>query len=265
MRAVGWGCRWAAMRRRAGGGRGRVPVVPAAARTALAAEGSALLLRVARASAGGPVVGLGGTARPLRPRLGRGAQPERLVRRCVWRRRRGDEPQWPRAGEKGQERSRSHLVLGPWVHGVPSATDGRAGDLDFGPVGRLRLRRAGARLSRPLRPRHCQSIREGARRALLRRWASTSGAMRPRGRPPRSRVEALYLGASGERSPGHLRTKPSADRDSWSAFRADPQHPVVDPHGSPGAHDYRALAARDDVLTFDTEPLTLDELDCRAT
>ena len=27
---------------------------------------------------------------------------------------------------RGQERSRSHLVLGPWVHGVPSATDGRA-------------------------------------------------------------------------------------------------------------------------------------------
>jgi hypothetical protein len=30
---------------------------------------------------------------------------------------------------------------------------------------------------------------------------------------------------------------------------------VEDPHDSPGAHDYRALSERDDVLTFETAPL----------
>jgi putative CocE/NonD family hydrolase len=29
--------------------------------------------------------------------------------------------------------ARTHLVLGPWVHGVPSPGKGRAGELDFGP------------------------------------------------------------------------------------------------------------------------------------
>ena len=33
----------------------------------------------------------------------------------------------------GQASERTHLVLGPWVHGVPSPTEARAGDLDFGP------------------------------------------------------------------------------------------------------------------------------------
>ena len=38
-----------------------------------------------------------------------------------------------RQARSGQGGARTHLVLGPWVHGVPSATDGRTGELDFGP------------------------------------------------------------------------------------------------------------------------------------
>jgi putative CocE/NonD family hydrolase len=40
-----------------------------------------------------------------------------------------------------------------------------------------------------------------------------------------------------------------------NAFTADPARPVADPHPTAGAHDYRALADRADVLTFDTAPL----------
>ncbi len=38
-----------------------------------------------------------------------------------------------RQARSGQGGARTHLVLGPWDHGAPSATDGRTGELDFGP------------------------------------------------------------------------------------------------------------------------------------
>jgi putative CocE/NonD family hydrolase len=44
-----------------------------------------------------------------------------------------------------------------------------------------------------------------------------------------------------------------------SVLLSDPLHPVVDPHAErSGAHDYRALASRADVLTFETPPLARD-------
>ena len=52
--------------------------------------------------------------------------------------------------------------------------------------------------------------------------------------------------------------KSLASSEASSAFVADPRQPVADPHDSPGAHDYRALAGRDDVLTFETLPLEDD-------
>ncbi len=45
---------------------------------------------------------------------------------------------------------------------------------------------------------------------------------------------------------------------SRSAFPADPGHPVMDPHDTPGPRDYSALASREDLLTFDTDPLPAD-------
>ena len=41
-------------------------------------------------------------------------------------------------------------------------------------------------------------------------------------------------------------------------LKSDPSHPVSDPYNAYGAHDYRALVGREDVLTFDSEPLPAD-------
>ncbi|MGH8166615.1 MAG: CocE/NonD family hydrolase, partial [Woeseiaceae bacterium] len=49
---------------------------------------------------------------------------------------------------------------------------------------------------------------------------------------------------------------PDAPRSS--TFVADPEDPVVDPYASFGPRDYRQLAERDDLLTFDSEPLAED-------
>jgi putative CocE/NonD family hydrolase len=43
-----------------------------------------------------------------------------------------------------------------------------------------------------------------------------------------------------------------------STFVSDPADPVTDPYPEYGPHDYRQLAERTDVLTFDTEPLPED-------
>ena len=57
---------------------------------------------------------------------------------------------------------------------------------------------------------------------------------------------------------GQLQPQASNSKSSHSELKSDPAHPVTDPYNSYGAHDYRALAGRDDVLTFDTEPIASD-------
>jgi uncharacterized protein len=47
-------------------------------------------------------------------------------------------------------------------------------------------------------------------------------------------------------------------RGSYNEFISDPAHPVTDPHTAYGAHDYRALAGRKDVLVYDSDPLQAD-------
>jgi uncharacterized protein len=45
----------------------------------------------------------------------------------------------------------------------------------------------------------------------------------------------------------------------FSEFVSDPANPVVNEYDSSGAHDYRKLAERSDVLTFDSAVLQADE------
>jgi putative CocE/NonD family hydrolase len=71
---------------------------------------------------------------------------------------------------------------------------------------------------------------------------------------PGTESVSLYL------APGRkLARTPPAGEIPPSRFVSDPEHPVVDPNGaSYGAHDYRVLASRKDVLVFETEPLPAD-------
>jgi hypothetical protein len=155
---------------------------------------------------------------------------------------------------KGQEQLRSHLVLGPWVHGAPSTMSSRAGELDFGAA-------AAIGYDELVLDFHDHYIRGIANRFAteppVRYFVMGANEWRDaRTWPsPAARVEALYLHGAGDAAPGRLRAAPAAGRDIRTVFTTDPKRPVPDPHNSPGAYDYRALAARDDVLTFDTEPL----------
>jgi uncharacterized protein len=45
---------------------------------------------------------------------------------------------------------------------------------------------------------------------------------------------------------------------SYNEFASDPAHPLTDPYTASGAHDYRSLAGRNDVLVYDSDPLMAD-------
>ncbi len=158
---------------------------------------------------------------------------------------------------KGETRSRSHLVLGPWVHGADSTMSSQAGELDFGP-------RAAIDYDALILDFHDHYLRGIANRFAteppVRYFVMGANEWREAGAwpPPAERLETLYLQPAGGGGTGGLVGAPDASGMSSSSFRADPKRPVADPFVEPGAHDYRALAARADVLTFETAPLAAD-------
>jgi putative CocE/NonD family hydrolase len=68
----------------------------------------------------------------------------------------------------------------------------------------------------------------------------------------------FYFAGAGAAGSRRLQPARAAGTPSLSTFVADPSKPVENPYSTPGAHDYRALESRTDVLTFDTEPLADD-------
>jgi putative CocE/NonD family hydrolase len=152
---------------------------------------------------------------------------------------------------------RTHLVLGPWVHGAPSPAKTRSGDLDFGAE-------AGFDYDALVLDFHDYYLRGIDNRFSaeppVRYFVMGANAWRESAAwpPPTSRVEALYLGA-GEGDGTHaLSSTAPAGPGSHGTFISDPANPVADPYVAPGAHDYAALSSRADVLSFDTAPLAED-------
>jgi len=72
--------------------------------------------------------------------------------------------------------------------------------------------------------------------------------------------ETLWFASDGrlERSAAAVAPSNAGARDGGeSRFISDPRDPVFDPYDAAyGAHDFKALAARNDLLTFETEPFT---------
>ncbi|HWN06892.1 MAG TPA: CocE/NonD family hydrolase [Steroidobacteraceae bacterium] len=159
-----------------------------------------------------------------------------------------------RTARRAEPRLRAHLVLGPWAHGAPSTVYSQAGDLDFGPAAALDY----DALVLDFHDHYLRGIdNRFGREPPVRYFMMGANAWRESSEwpPPPGRVEALFLDGAGGGKTRMLRSEPPASPDARSAFTTDPQRPVVDPHGSPGAHDYRVLASRNDVLTFETDPL----------
>jgi len=155
------------------------------------------------------------------------------------------------ARESGNQRG-NHLVLGPWTHGVFSTMSDKIGDVDFGPE-------AGIDYNDEILDFFDHYLRgidnrftgdDPVRYFVMgeNRWYGAEEWP-----PAGERSEWLYLNAAGN---GFLRLAEDQTLPGISSFTADPNNPVVDPFVTVGPHDYRSLAERNDLLTFDSEPLT---------
>ena len=141
------------------------------------------------------------------------------------------------------------------MHGVPSPTESRAGDLEFGPNAVIDY----DGLVLDFHDHYLRGIaNQFAEAPPVRFFVMGANEWRDsiRWPPPASGTMTLYLDADHGRR--QLRNSQPASPHSQSIFTADPQDPVRDPHDSPGPHDYRALESRKDLLTFDSAPLPED-------
>lgn len=160
-----------------------------------------------------------------------------------------------KAGGSDESRRHSHLIIGPWVHGL-----GRpAGDADF-PAARAHLAAAdGPWLARWLRGLKGEGIADvdnwpaiHAFVANQERWVDTDTW------PPRGAVATrLYLNGKAL-----ARDNPAAPRPP-DAFKYDPADPVQTLGGGnlsivSGVRDHRRNSLRPDVLTYSSEPLAED-------
>src|SRR5262249_31845157 len=144
---------------------------------------------------------------------------------------------------------RTEIVLGPWTHGGEDSD--RSGERVFGPQAVFPY----AREVMDFLDLYVRGVEpSGPRPARVRAFVMGENVWRSGDAFPLPGTQTLSLSLV---SRGKLaRSAPWAGASASSSFVSDPANPVVDPYGEAyGAHDYRALATRKDVLVFETEPL----------
>ncbi len=164
------------------------------------------------------------------------------------------------SARRGADDPRSFLIVGPWVHGTAGMNDrtsqAHAGERVFGAEAGIDY---DAEILRFM-DRYVRGLGNGVERGpRIRVFVMGENVWRTADRWPLPGTErvSFYLSRTTPAGPGALTTRaPSAA--GRAVLRSDPAHPVVDPYDAAGGHDYRSLTARDDVLVFETEPLTRD-------
>jgi uncharacterized protein len=147
------------------------------------------------------------------------------------------------------------LLLGPWVHGVDSTSRSRSGIRDFG-------QRAGIDYDATVldwMDRYVRGLDRAPAVAPVRYFVMGRNEWRGAETwPPAATATTYYLRRPDAPRHEGLTAVAPPPRDAPSMFVADPNRPVVNQYAAAGPHDYRALADREDVLTFDSAPLEDD-------
>ena len=157
---------------------------------------------------------------------------------------------------RGEADSRTRLLVGPWVHGVGATGRARAGDRSFAPSAAIDYDETVLRFM----DRYLRGIDNGVdREKAVRVFVMGENAWRESDTwpLPGTTATSLFLstGEGGARSGSLLRLQAGV-RTGAIAFVSDPADPASDPFSEKaGAHDYRSLPARPDVVTFDSPPL----------
>lgn len=151
----------------------------------------------------------------------------------------------------------THLLIGPWVHGVESTANTRSGERGFGPAGAIDYDEVVLRwMDHYLRG----SLNGVDRQKPVRYFVMGDNQWREGDAwPPPSKAASYYLASPEAGEPhGRLSEVKSKQKEVAASFVADPAKPVANLYSTSGAHDYRALTDRNDVLTFDSSPLESD-------
>jgi uncharacterized protein len=151
---------------------------------------------------------------------------------------------------RGQGDSKTHLLIGPWVHGVDNTAKTKSGERQFGPAAAINYDDVVLRWM----DRYVRGIENGVdKEKPVRYFVMGDDQWREaEAWPPASKETSYFLDGKGVlslRQPG---------KDEPSSFVSDPADPVINRYENSGAHDYRDLSARKDVLTFDSEVLEKD-------
>ena len=160
------------------------------------------------------------------------------------------------AARAAEKNPRTRTIMGPWTHG--GQAESKSGERDFGPTAPIDYDEMILRWM----DRYVRGVDNGVdREKPVRIFVMGENLWRDEASWPlvRAKDTPYYLQsetASAHR--GSLQRTPPPASATFSEFLADPAHPVTDPYTAYGAHDYRSLAGRDDVLVFDTPPLAAD-------
>ena len=157
----------------------------------------------------------------------------------------------------GAKDKRAHLLLGPWVHGVDSTAKAKAGEREFSSAAVIDYDETVLRwMDHYLRGKKNGVEKEKPIRYFVmgrNEWRDADAW------PPPARRTNFFLNRPVSNEPtGTLSSDPPPKATAGLSIVSDPEHPVVNEFSSSGAHDYRKLAERDDVLTFDSAPLSED-------
>ena len=159
------------------------------------------------------------------------------------------------ASRKNAGDPRTQLLIGPWIHGVQETAKTKSGEREFGPAARIDYDQVVLRwMDHYLRGMNNGVEREKPVRLFLMgedRWRSEETWP-----PADAKPTSFYLAGAGPEKRGGTLVSAAPSEEEFSVFTSDPEHPVVDPYaGKLGAHDFRELAKRPDVLIFDSKPL----------
>jgi putative CocE/NonD family hydrolase len=134
------------------------------------------------------------------------------------------------------------------VHGVDATAQAKAGEREFRPSAAVNYDEIVLRWM----DHYLRDIENGVGRAKpVRYFVMGEDEWREADTwPPAAKATAYYLAGNSQ-----LSERAPEAAEQFSVFTSDPYDPVVNTYSHSGAHDYRRLQRRADVLTFDSLPL----------
>lgn len=160
------------------------------------------------------------------------------------------------AARRADKDPRTRTIMGPWTHG--GQEESRSGEREFGASAAMDYDELILRWM----DHYVRGIDNGVdREKRVRLFVMGDNIWRDEDSWPlkRARSESFYLSSkSANDRTGSLERSGPKKTSANSNFRSDPARPLTDPYPGYGAHDYRSLAGRKDVLVFDSDPLPAD-------